>query len=72
MRTLMSRALTIGSPVTLGPATSLFSGESAALLDQRGFSVATERFLTLKDVPPAAGEGTRLLWIQNWRAASMK
>ncbi len=73
-RTLTSRTVTGKPSVTLGVAAGLFSGESAALMGQRGFDVAPDgrRFLTLKDAPLAPGEGKRWVWMQNWPAAVKK
>ena len=70
-RTLTSRTVTTTPAVVLGAATPLFGGESATLIDQQGYSITPDgrRFLTMKAVPPAPGDGKRLLWMQNWPAA---
>jgi serine/threonine-protein kinase len=70
-RALMSRAVTAKPEVALGAAATVFGGETAALMAPPGYNVAPDgrRFFTLKSVPPAPGEGRRLLWIQNWLAA---
>jgi hypothetical protein len=74
VRTLMSRTVTGTPTITLGAATKLFSGESAALLGRSGYDVAPDgrRFLALKDTASAPGEGKRLVWMQNWPAAVKK
>ena len=60
--------------VALGAAIALFDGSSAAVMDVQGYSVAPDgrRFLTLKGVAPGPGQGRRLIWMQNWRAAAAR
>jgi serine/threonine protein kinase len=70
-RTFVSRVVKTTPVVSLGPATELFGGASAAAMYRQGYNVAPDgrRFLTLKSVASAAGQGMRLIWMQNWPAA---
>ena len=72
--TLTSTAISTSPSVSLADGTALFGGSITALMNERGYSVAPDgrRFLALKSVPPAAGEGRRFVWMQNWLAAARK
>lgn len=73
-RTLMAQTVSTTPAVNLGVAIELFGGSSAASIDSGGYDVAPDgrRFLTLKHLAQAPGEGKRLIWMQNWPAAVKK
>ncbi len=76
---MTSRYLATTSPVTFGPATTLFTLADTRTADgtsmvQEDYDVAPDgrRFLFRTTVAPNPGEGRRFMWVQNWPALLKK
>ena len=71
---LMAAPVTVDPTVTVGPAVTVYDSRDAAGPRPEGYDVSMDgkRFLMSKPVPPAPGEGPRLVLVQNWRQALKK
>ena len=68
---LMAAPVTVDPAVTIGPAVAVYESSDPAGPRPDGYDVSMDgrRFLMSKPVPPAPGDGPRLVLVQNWRAA---
>jgi len=69
---LMAAPVTVDPALTVGPAVTVYDSSNPAGPSPAGYDVSTDgkRFLMSKPVPPAPGDGPRLVLVQNWRAAT--
>jgi hypothetical protein len=70
---LVSVPVVSADPFKLGPPVGIYTAKAGGpTLDEVGIAPDGRRFLLRLSVPFAAGEGEKLVYLQNWRASLKK